>query len=149
VTASSRLLELLERAVGLYGTSPASYLSLLARADDFELSDLDRALYRDRSVARVRCMRGSLYMLPLDVVGVAAPATQEQHIRGLAPMVAKTLATSDYETWAARVDESLGEGPLSASDIAPASLLPTEGMQTRSSTSSLSWRPNGGSCGQR
>ena len=97
MTAPVRLLELLERAVGLYGTSPTSYLSLLARADDFERSDLDRALYQDRSVAQVRCMRGSLNMLPLDLVAVAAPATQ-QHIRGLAPMVTRTLGTGDYET---------------------------------------------------
>ncbi|MFQ5967099.1 MAG: DNA glycosylase AlkZ-like family protein [Acidimicrobiia bacterium] len=117
MTTGAALLELTTQAIGVYGTAPTCYLSLLARADDFELSDLDRVLYADRSAARVRCMRGSLYIVPLELLEVAAPATQEQHLKGLTPIVAKALATDDYETWAGRVYELLADGPLSASEI--------------------------------
>ena len=53
--------------VGLHATgAPNPYLQLFTRMPGFTRQALDHELYERRSLARVRCMRGTLFMLPLD-----------------------------------------------------------------------------------
>ena len=59
---------------GLYGTAPTCYLSCAARIDGFAASDLDRALFEERSLVRRRALRGSQFMMPVDLLDVAACA---------------------------------------------------------------------------
>ena len=66
------------RCVGIYGVAPTCHLSALARMDDYRLTYLDRGLEEDRSLVRVRAMRGSVHILPYKVLEVALAATRRQ-----------------------------------------------------------------------
>jgi uncharacterized protein YcaQ len=50
---------------GLHAQASATpYLSLWNRVEDFEDSLLDKALYRDKTLVKVWCMRGTLHVIP-------------------------------------------------------------------------------------
>lgn len=58
-------------AVGLHSSDPASvYLAAWARTDGFVPSDLEDALYRDRSLARMLGMRRTMFVVPLDQAAI-------------------------------------------------------------------------------
>jgi hypothetical protein len=71
------VLDAVTATAGLYGTAPTCYLSCAARVDGFRLADLDRELYTDRSVARLRCVRGMAYIQPLELTPVLFACTGE------------------------------------------------------------------------
>ena len=59
------------RLVGLHSSDPVSvYLSARARIDGFDRSDLERALYDDRTVLRHFGMRRTLFVVPRDLAGI-------------------------------------------------------------------------------
>lgn len=60
--------EAVRMAGGLYSTAPTSYLSCAARIPGFARDDLDRALYRDRTLVRMGALRGSGFLIPIDMV---------------------------------------------------------------------------------
>ena len=58
--------------VCLHGTDPATvYLSAWARVDGMTVSDLDRALYADRSLVKHLAMRRTLFVFPRETMAVA------------------------------------------------------------------------------
>lgn len=71
------VLEAVAATAGIYGTAPTCYLSAAARVAGFRLADLDAELYRKRSLARVRCMRGMAYIEPVDLMPVLFSCTGE------------------------------------------------------------------------
>jgi hypothetical protein len=62
--------------VGLHATGAPNPGCSCGRVSGFERSMLDRELYEQRSLARVRCMRGTLFALPLDLLPLAWAATR-------------------------------------------------------------------------
>ncbi len=60
--------EVVSEAGGIYSTAPTSYLSFVARIPEFEKDDLDRALYRDRTLVRLSALRGSGFLIPLELI---------------------------------------------------------------------------------
>lgn len=63
---------------GLHGTGVKEpYLAIFARTNNFLKEQLDRALYIEKALAKVRCMRGTLYILPREMVPIAHAATRE------------------------------------------------------------------------
>lgn len=65
--------------IGLQAASALTpYLSLLARIRNFSPEGLLKELYLQKRLVKVRCMRGSLFILPLDIVEAALVATGEQ-----------------------------------------------------------------------
>lgn len=113
----SRLLEVVRRSVGIYGVAPTCHLSSLARMDGYQLAHLDQALGVDRSLVRVRAMRGSVYTFPRGLLAVALAATRRQN-QGFTSAYRRRLA-EDYHRLARRVDSALSEGPLPAADLRP------------------------------
>lgn len=76
--------------VGLHATgAPNPYLQLLARVVGFQRSMLDHESYERRTLVRVRCMRGTLFVLPLDLLPIAWAATRSGRLHGV-PGVART-----------------------------------------------------------
>jgi DNA glycosylase AlkZ-like len=63
---------------GVYSTAPTCYLSFAARVPGFHLRDLDAALYEQRRLVRVRCMRESSYVVPAGSLPVVVAATTGQ-----------------------------------------------------------------------
>ena len=67
-----------QTTAGVYGTAPTCYLSFAAKVPGFHLQDLDGALYRDRRLVRVRCMRESSYVVATGMLPVVMAATTGQ-----------------------------------------------------------------------
>jgi len=68
---------------GLHATGTTEpYLAACARLPSFERRQLDAALFHDRTLARVRCMRGTVYILPLDLVPIAFAALRSFYEKG-------------------------------------------------------------------
>ena len=58
--------------VCLHGTDPATvYLSARARMDTMAVSDLEQALYVDRSLVKHLAMRRTLFVFPRETLGIA------------------------------------------------------------------------------
>jgi hypothetical protein len=107
--------------VGLHATGTTSpYLQLFARIPGVARSDLDEALYRDRTVARVRCMRGTVFIVSRALLPVVMAATR----RIIEPLSKRYLAIvgvseTDYLALAARIEDVLRSAgaPLSATAL--------------------------------
>lgn len=102
--------------IGLHATSPVSpYLSAFSRLESFRADDLDRELYERRSLLRLMCMRGTVFVVPRDLAPVlfaatrAATATRDR--RWL------SLAGDDYERWAPGVLAALTGTTASAAEL--------------------------------
>lgn len=62
---------------GLHATGTVEpYLSLFARMPGFEKGDLDQELYVDRSMVKMRCMRGTLHILTAEMAPMVHAATR-------------------------------------------------------------------------
>ena len=105
--------------VGLHATvAPNPYLQLLVRVAGFERSMLDRELYQRRSLARVRCMRGTLFVLPLDLLPIAWAATRGKVLDASTEYLASQgLTGTSYQRWADRIDAVLVGQALSAAEV--------------------------------
>jgi hypothetical protein len=107
--------------VGLHATGTTSpYLQLLARMTGFRRSDLDRALYPDRTLARLRCMRGTVFCRHAK----ASPDRAGGHEGSIEPPSTRYLAMlgvdlKDFRRLADRIERELertGEA-LSAAEL--------------------------------
>lgn len=105
--------------VGLHATDPATiYLSAWARVEEMGTTDLDRALYVDRSLVKHLAMRRTLWVVPegsLAVVQAGASArVAETESRRLIREVEKAGLFEDGERWlnkaSAAVLEALSVG---------------------------------------
>ena len=62
--------------VGLHATNPVTpYLSLRSRLSGFDRNDLDDTMWSSWAMARVRAMRNTMFILPLELVEIAWAAT--------------------------------------------------------------------------
>ncbi|MGI8585663.1 MAG: winged helix DNA-binding domain-containing protein [Thermoleophilaceae bacterium] len=65
--------------VCLHGTDPATiYLSAWARVDDMTVTDLDRALYLDRSLVKHLAMRRTLFVFPRESLAFAQSGASDR-----------------------------------------------------------------------
>ena len=97
---------------GLHATFVTTpYLSLWARLPDFSVDQLWAALAEQRSLVKVKCMRGTLFILPVDFVSTAIAATRRRF--------AYLDVTKVYE----RIARTVARG---GGDSEPYSLAPAE-----------------------
>ncbi|HEU4542149.1 MAG TPA: winged helix DNA-binding domain-containing protein [Jiangellaceae bacterium] len=95
--------------VGLHATGTTSpYLQVFARLPGFRRADLEDALYRDRSLARVRCMRGTVFIVSRSMLPIVMAATR----RIVEPLSTRFLASvgvteNEYLALAARIEAVL------------------------------------------
>src|SRR5262245_26783713 len=65
--------------VALHATDPATvYLSAWARVNDFQVPDMDRALYVDRFLVKHLAMRRTLFVFPRDTLAAAQGAASRR-----------------------------------------------------------------------
>src|SRR5688572_22568704 len=72
------ILTCLRSVVGVYGSAPGAYLSLLPRVKNFQPAAYEDCLEHDKTVVRIQAMRGLLYALLRDLVPAAFVATKPQ-----------------------------------------------------------------------
>jgi len=104
---------IVEGSVGVHGTAPTCYLSVLARFPGLAIAEFDDAISA-ATLVRARAMRQSFYAFPPDLLRIAVAATRGQSQRGK-PLPAAIDAS--YGTWATRVEEVLENGPLPESQL--------------------------------
>ena len=106
-------------AVGLHASdSRTPYLSLLARVPDFEKEDLEKALYDGHALAKIRCMRKSVYVhgaenLPAvyAATGVNVAKASENY------MIYRGVSLSNYEVVSEKILKMLAGNPLTAAQV--------------------------------
>ncbi len=94
--------------VGFHSSDPTSvYLSAWARVRRFEVTDLERALYEDRSLVRVLGMRRTLFVIPDDLAAAVLTSCAKTYVRAertrLVTMLADQGIARDAEAWLAGV----------------------------------------------
>ena len=111
---TDRALTVAADMVGLHSSDPATvYLSARARVTSFQVSDLEAALYEDRSLVRVLGMRRTLWVAPTESVSqihnsstvkIAVP-----ELKRLAQMVEAAEVAEDGAAWYRQVSEKTME----------------------------------------
>ncbi len=113
-------------AGGIYSTAPTSYLSFAARIPGFVKDDLDRALYRDRSLVRLSALRGSGFLIPLAKIDAVIAAFDRGDVT--IGWAAKLVGAERLEVWRSQILSLLQGQILPARDIR--SELGVEGRDT-------------------
>lgn len=108
---------MVEEAVGIYGTSPTKHLSALARLEGYELGQLNRAVDEDRSLVRIRCMRGSMHLLTPALLAPAVAATHPDLMKHYHRQTKKGGGEAVYEGLAARIHAVLDGRHLTSAEI--------------------------------
>jgi pyruvate/2-oxoacid:ferredoxin oxidoreductase alpha subunit len=105
--------------VGLHSTYPSTpYLALHARLPGFVSAKLDTALYERRSLARVRCIRGSVFIVRHDMILPVIAATRRPVIRHAREFARQRGVDPDtYARLAPRVLSLLAEKPLTTAQV--------------------------------
>jgi hypothetical protein len=119
--------EAVRSVIGLHASDPTTvYLSARARVNDFTSQDLERALYDERSLARLWGMRTTLFVTTRDLAAIMRSASPDAFGRAertrLKRMLADQGKTTDPGAWiddvAARVHAELAlRGEVSASEL--------------------------------
>lgn len=126
----TELNQLLCRTCGLHATGAVNpYLALFARVQGFKREDLERALFRDRCAARIRCLRKTIFIHHISLVPIyfaasaqaLIPASEDyMHRSGISAGLAQKLTgeilrlLEGRELSAAEITSKLGfEGNLS------------------------------------
>ena len=80
----NQLARVVDDVCGLHAQAPATpYLSLWSRVENFENTQLDKALYNDKTLVKTWCMRGTLHVIPSEDLPIYNKALRrmwfEQH----------------------------------------------------------------------
>jgi hypothetical protein len=104
---------------GLHGTCPTTpYLSLFSRGAISSTESLDEAMYVQKSLIRARCMRGTIYILPLDLFSVAYSALKAPMIRMCTEYCRRRgVDDSDYAVISGQVLAALEDDGLTAVEL--------------------------------
>jgi len=111
------ILEVVTDSIGLYVSPPVSHLELAARVPGYRTADLEQ-LMDDRRLIGLRCLRGSAFLIPVELLPVVVPATRGRNVKAFAGYLRKHLTSAPYETWVERVFDVLPAGEaLTKSEI--------------------------------
>src|SRR5688572_7615642 len=106
------VVEAARRLVCLHGTDPATvYLSAWARVEGMQVADMERALYRDRSLVKHLAMRRTLFVFPREVLGEAQAGASDRVAAGerrrLAGDVEKAGLYPDGTRWLSEAEAAV------------------------------------------
>jgi hypothetical protein len=112
----SSILAVATGSLGLYVSPPVSHLELAARLPGYAPADLE-TLMDERRLIGLRCLRGSAFLMPVDLLPVVVPATRDRNARAFGRYLERSLTTASYEQWAVRVDAVLGDGMMTKAEL--------------------------------
>jgi len=113
------IIQIVKDIGGLHATSATGpYLSLFARTRNFIKEDLDEELYVKRNLGKIRCMRGTLYILTKELIPIAYAATKETWEK-LSKQYAefRGFSSEKYEEVSKSILNILKRGEMTASKI--------------------------------
>jgi len=104
---------------GLHATLAAvPYLTLWARGRASAKEDLATALYEQRSLAKVLCMRNTLFILPKALLPIVYQATKQRRQALLGRyLLHYGITDEEYQRGCATVADLLARGPRTAAEI--------------------------------
>jgi len=105
--------------VGLHATTATTpFLSLFARCRGFKKEHLTTALYSEKRLGRIRCMRKAIFILPKDAIPIAHAATHRLVTDvSTRHMVAQGVNVDDYERMATQISDLLVGREMTATQI--------------------------------
>jgi hypothetical protein len=111
--------DLVREVGGLHATGAATtYLSLWSRRRGFTKKELQNALYDDRTVAKVLCMRNTLFILTKELLPVAYQATKQRRDTLIDRYLRHYgMPRSRYDQCCDMVRDLLGTGAKTAAEI--------------------------------
>lgn len=112
---AATVVEAVRRAACVYGAAPTCYLSVQARTRDHTPDALDAAILGTRDLVRVRAMRGSVYLMPRDLVPYGLALTTPVPLNTL-----ETLAGIEAKAYAPltdRIEQLLADRPRTVVEI--------------------------------
>ncbi|HLF28461.1 MAG TPA: winged helix DNA-binding domain-containing protein [Anaerolineae bacterium] len=109
------VVEAVRCAAGVYGAAPTCPLSLLARVRNYTPGDLDDAVLRTRELVRIPAMRGSIYLIPVDLAPHALALTPLRSVEHYAALAG--IDVRSYPPLADRIEQALAEKPRTAAEI--------------------------------
>jgi hypothetical protein len=75
---NNEIIKIVKDIGGLHATSQTTpYLSLHARKPDFRRQDLEDELYTIKSLGKIRCIRGTIYILTKEMISFYYIATKK------------------------------------------------------------------------
>ena len=100
-----------DRLTGLHGTDPASvFLAASARLRQPDFGAIERALYDDRRLVRMLAMRRTMWVLPIELAGIAQAAATDavaaRERKRLEQMVADGGIADDVTSWLAEAERA-------------------------------------------
>jgi hypothetical protein len=122
LTPASRaddLLSVTRDVGGLHATAVSTpYLSLFSRVLNFSQPDLDRAMYERRTLAKIRCVRKTIYIQPADWIPVFYAATASA-VAGASErfMHARGVSRAQFERLRSEILEMLHGTEMTATQI--------------------------------
>jgi hypothetical protein len=99
---SDDICQVVRDIAGLHATGTKEpYLALFARMRHFAKEQLDEEMYLKRTLGKIRCMRGTLYILPADMLPIAYAATRAMIEKlSLRFMEFRGISVSEYDAMA-------------------------------------------------
>ncbi len=96
----------------------AAQLALRVRVRGLTLEDVDRALWEDRSLARVWCMRGTVHIVPSDEFAVFVRGTSTRQLGRVENWLRRTGGTMDSADRLLAAAQSAMDRPRTRAEIA-------------------------------
>ena len=105
--------------VGLHATNPTTpYLTLRSRLPAFERNDLDDVMWQSWRTARVRAMRNTMFVLPLELVEIAWAATAHLSDAFAARWLRDAgLTPATFDRYADLIERELAESALTVRQL--------------------------------
>lgn len=108
--AKAGVVEVARDLVGLHGTDPATvYLAARARMRDPRAEAVEQALYEDRALVRILGMRRTMFVEPVELMGVVQAACTDaiavQQRRLLVDMIGRAGLADDPPGWVEEVEK--------------------------------------------
>jgi hypothetical protein len=118
-TANTQLSQVVLDVGGLHaGQAITPYLSLAARLPDFQPKELDQQLYHEPAMARIRCMRKSIYVHNENLLPVMFAATSNKVIKASEHfMIYRGVPLSEYKALSESILKMLKRRRLTAAEI--------------------------------
>lgn len=117
--SSVSIVQCIQDIGGLHATGAAvPYLTLWSRGRASTKEDLHTALYDQRSLAKVMCMRNTLFILPKALLPIAYQATEQRRSALLGRYLRHYgITDEEYQRGCAAVAELLAGGPRTMAEI--------------------------------
>jgi hypothetical protein len=113
------IVQIADDLCGLHATSATTpYLSLFARTRSFNKDDLYNALYREKRLGRIRCMRNTIHILTREMISVALAATRDKAMDASRKFIeSRGVSRRQYEEVSESIVGLLQEKEMTASEI--------------------------------